>query len=1473
MKNEKKALFEGIESEVFQREVKKFTSKEQFKDTYNVEKLVDVSDRANVGMIRIEDTSHFKWGHTALLKSIGEISDEVKQLTEDLKNGKPTIPLVVERSDNLADFTKGSKVGYLELSNTDLVDAYYLAEIKYIPAIVYENITYPKSREYSSEISMIEFLKLDFDKLYDDVHSPEEENENKITALNENQSPEETFQLMKGKHYDRLFPEDTKGKYIPSKKNYIGAPDIVEGTLDNAIRSIRADIAARETNSKGGIFFQLPTLTRTVSDSKALENLQAVLAQAKSTEMIDPSQMQSFDDTLTKYNKEISEEEMKAWIWYQRREQFYLDESKIISMDSGWSKFVISRNEEEEKIKQWVEMGLLCYHKGTFIPKVLYYSGNIYNRISQLLVDSTTIKEKYGQEFYDNQWNGLEEVKPKRLTLIDPVIENRLTIKPISDLAKEIRIGGLADGTMFKEQDRSTYQMRPVKYSLRAAFTEWLQNVPRDQFNRTTAFEISRYYIQNQSLPRQKDKTESLRLKENARNEGDRLFDLFLSEAITREDQTKIEHIWNSRFNGYVPVNYFKVPIAFDCSSTFKNAPLFVRDVQRGGLGYLAINGSGCIAYDVGLGKTMTGILSIAQAIQSGMCSRPLIIVPNQTYESWLTELSGKKDRDGEIELTGVLPQYKVNDLYNLSEIHINRLRNKNGKIVGVEENSISIITYEGMRKLAFNQETWEEVGRDFYKILNQGDSMSDRDKSALYEKVRMTMGFGMKDSMLEIEDLGFDFMLLDEAHNSKKIFTQVKGRMDVTSENREKKRYQISSGMPSSIGIKTFMLAQYFLKRNKNKNVVLLTATPFTNSPLEIYSMLALLGFQNSVDPQIADIHGFFNHFIKSSLVLTINAKMKPERKEIVLGFNNLIALQQLVFRFIDYKTGEEANIQRPDKWTLPLTHRNVGGKLIALPREQQVSTNLPMTAKQKELMYQVEQYITGDITFSDFCLNPDGLEDSDDKNSGATALSESSMSDDEMEGARILRGISLARQIAFSPYLCSCFRFNAEEVDYLKFVESSPKLMYVMGCIKSVKKFHEDRNEKVSGQIIYSNAGVGFFPWISEYLVKELGFKESEVGFIIGGMSSQRKEVIKNKFLKGDIKILLGSKSIKEGINLQSRATVLYNLWLDWNPTDLKQLEGRIWRFGNEFANVRIVLPLMEDSIDTAIFQKLEEKTSRINEIWHRSGGENTLKLEEFNPAELKMGLITNPMVLAEITLMEEREIIKDEIARLTNQVDELQDIRKAKDTFDQHYQEISDRVAKYKPQKEDAPARKVQTILRIYREIFDDKEVRLSFLDESNYEECRRAFTLINNAKERILAPRGLTLDFNEAQVIGKIQSEVETQTIELEAKTGKEAVEELSREIIRERAESGYQPKSVDERVSEFASLNPKLLTEKMIYPHSKQLKLLPVEQRKGKEKRIILTPEESLAYVQEILKESEEIEKMLIEIDSIRKNAA
>lgn len=1261
-----------------------------------------------------------------------------------------------------------------------------------------------------------------------------------------------TFDLLSGDEWFKQHPEKILGEQYDTTDRFNKPVTKVKGDIDNITQGINVPaINIPEENTEALQTEIKEPLQQLMNDPEKKNNLERVINETKkahadkSLKKLNgekdkyedgcPEEYFCFDEVMQAYNKGISEDEIKAWVWYKRKSKGYNDEKVILNAKNGWAKYVVPLGDSARYLEAWLKAGVVCYYKDSYIPSVLYYAENIYERQSQLLSEKEYIIKEFGQEQYDRQWTGLENVKPPKLTLSDPNVSNRLFIKPDSSFAKEIQITQLADDTKFSAYSKEKGHYVEGTTALVDAFKTWLRALPKDDFKKSTDWNIIQYYLEGSTPSRHHDKEEKLRLKQNAKIEGDQLFVRFLAEALTREDQLRIEQLWNSKYNGYVEINYFKVPVAFTCSSTFKNKPLFIRPAQREGIGFISVHGSGCVAYDVGLGKTMTAILSLAQALESGQCKRPFIVVPNQTYKNWLSELRGVVEK-GKVLLSGLLPQYQVIDLYNLGAEFVDQLRDEKGKIKPVPEFTISVLTYEGFNRLGFNDDTWHDIGNELYDILNQGTE-EKRDQVKLGEKINEMIGKGIKGGSVNIEDLGFDYMVVDEAHAMKKSFTQVKGEVKGNGENasRSKTPYQIRSGTPSMTALRGFMVSQYILRNNNMRNVLLLTATPFTNSPLEIYSILALIGYQQLEKWGIKNIKEFFDTFIKTSMELVINAKLKPERREIVLGFNNLIALQQLIFKFITYKTGEDAKIQRPNKIVLPMLNTKQGDEIVALPTEQQISTNLQMTQKQKEYMNDVELYVTGKTSLTNFCVNTRGFEDEEEGEEGnedtGEVLDERHMTDDEEEGTRILRGMSFARQLALSPYLYAC---NPDKhPSAAQYIESSPKLMYIMECIRSVKRFQEERGEDVSGQVIYMNAGVHFFPLIKEYLVSKVGYKDDEVGIIKSGLSAAKKEGIKERFLAGSVKIIIGSATIKEGINLQNRATVLYNCWLDWNPTDVKQLEGRIWRFGNMYANVRIVNPLMEDSIDTFIFQKLEEKTSRINEIWYRAGKTNALNLEEFNPSELKMGLVTDPFALAELILMEEGERLQDEITGLNNQKTVLVEIAEQRDVFNKNIDHVQKIVNTYRPQKSGEKARSMETVFKIYKDYLEDEETQYNYKDQTIFDQVRKANTAIKRGIEQVLAPRGLDIGFELKKVTSLMEKEIEQRKKYMEEKTGDKAVQDKGKEIIKDRIKKGYKPKTVSERVKEFASLNPKLLTELMMYDNSEEAKAKQSEQkRKG-----------------------------------------
>ena len=82
----------------------------------------------------------------------------------------------------------------------------------------------------------------------------------------------------------------------------------------------------------------------------------------------------------------------------------------------------------------------------------------------------------------------------------------------------------------------------------------------------------------------------------------------------------------------------------------------------------------------------------------------------------------------------------------------------------------------------------------------------------------------------------------------------------------------------------------------------------------------------------------------------------------------------------------------------------------------------------------------------------------------------------------------MSMSLNNALSPFIA----MNEHPANYSEFVAESPKIEFVLECIRTVKDWHEQNGETCSGQIIYINRGKEYFKYIKEWLEKELGFKK---------------------------------------------------------------------------------------------------------------------------------------------------------------------------------------------------------------------------------------------------------------------------------------------------------------------------------------------------------------------------------------------
>jgi len=1260
-------------------------------------------------------------------------------------------------------------------------------------------------------------------------------------------------------------------------------------------------------------------------------------------------------------NPEISIEELRVYMWWKNKTGRPIKSENWLAL-TEMTEYELYYN--EDLVYNWVQQGLLYYFDGELLPAYLYLAENVYDKKNRLQVveiptdeneqpisrsgaDAKFIIERYGMDVYNNQLAALNKV-------FQVQYENRLLIKgektkegeelvinPTSKFAKEFKIKTLVEGNPFlwkkitaagnkrygrpdflvsyvAEKDKAEFE----ELSLTDAFCYWLRTDDTIQYQKGMNYaDIIKIYIQNANAPattaqkdefghyspaqlaiKKKEDAEWERLKSKTKNEGDRLFLIFLDKQLSLNDKVAIETKWNRDFNGYVKINYNKVPVAFPCNKYDMGKPMEIRPEKREAVAFTFSEGSGLLAYDVGVGKTPSAIFTICQFVETKQASRPLLVVPNQTYKQWISEF--KK----------FAAHIRINEFYNLDAGYIGDWQDVNGVTKKVSEGSVSIITYEGMTRLGFNEETVKrmkpEIGAILFQQVDSGatDKKKDRETEKLESKIEEMIGRLLSKTAINIEDLGFDFISFDEAHACKKVFTSVAGEKEENlgnsgKESKSVQKYKIQSGIPSSRGVKGFMLCQY-IQNTYNGNTLLLTATPFTNSPLEVYSMLAMIAYKKLKKMQLDNLNTFFDTFVATSYEMIINSKLKPERRQVILGFNNLLPLQTLIRRFMNYKTGEEVNVPRPNKIVLPLKTKLINGLRVNLPENEQVSTTLPLSTLQAELMIGIKNYANGGVSEEQMCsgaLIED--EDEDAAKAEGVEIDEDSMTKDEKVGVRLLKAMNHARNLALSPYIFSCSGLGTPTAE--KYIETSNKLKYVMECIRSIKEYHEKEGTEMSGVVIYMDRGVEYFKLIREYLISNVGFEEHEVGVISAKLitpvpskvkQDERKEYVKNLFLgerfneetlemeklsgKERLKVVIGSSTIKEGINLQKHSSVLFNCWLDWNPTDIQQLEGRIYRQGNKFSTVRIVNPLMIDSMDIFMFQKLEEKTSRINTIWANEGRTNVLHTEEFNPKDLKYSLIKDANVLAEMELLELGEKIGEDIADAENKIKRNERIQGYANTLESHTKDLEKRVNMYRPLAEGQPPRNIDTLIRLYQDILrkqtdslgkkmeydymrDRKKEREGYYSSLPPETKKYWFDDLNHANRGMihetrnyLAPNGIEVD-NLDGYTEKIKKQIEQLKKDQQAVVSTDAIKNKAREINEQRLAENIEEKSVPQVVNEFKRLN--YLLSELKVSETKPIKKVqcPPLDAEGK----VRIDEEGLILLDECIKHAPDTKRM------------
>jgi|GEM_PF-807845 len=848
-------------------------------------------------------------------------------------------------------------------------------------------------------------------------------------------------------------------------------------------------------------------------------------------------------------------------------------------------------------------------YKGELYNDFNYLQGDIYEKLEQLE------KEDISEEQRSWQKKKLTEVLPK------PKEVSEVEFTPTSDFTQEFSFGETkteiynyykGENEVFTKQDTLAERFKEYIYEVSASERNGVSAYDLYDYIRGGRLQVKTYGNEEQKAAQKVDKLTKIK------NTADKLFNDYINTQLTREEKQKLRSEWNRKFNNrYVP-DFKKIPLMVkELNSEFYEKTLNLLDVQTEAINFMTNTGVGLFGAEVGVGKTLASIVATVQNMQMGRCKKPLILVPKQVKDNWIREIKE------------LFPNMQVNDVGNLSKF--------NGEI---KEGSLTVATYEALGNMWYDEtlhktedgETFRtgqirelidelfRVGTDFNK------SSTERGREQLKEDIEKMIGIAEKGNKKQftINELGFDHITVDEAHNFRNLFRQAKAH------GRDNNAYQSvgRGGNPSARAARLFLLVQHILKQNNNRNVFMATATPFNNSPLEVFNMLSFIAKDKLDKMGLYNVYQFMESYADMTADWVVDSDNNVAYSQVVKGFKNAGSLRNLIKSAMLIRSADDAGVQRPEK---------VVDKVVLEPSQGQ----LDLISK-----------------FEEEAVNSD-------------------------EDGAILKKINQARATTLSPDIAE----NNLEVSPEEFVENSPKLEYVAKTVQTMKN-----QDPQTSQLIYFPLGLKFIPKLKQYFVDKGIFKADEVAVISSQVKDDKIPEITDSFNdpKGKVKLIIGTQKIKEGMNLNKNTSALYIPFIDWNPTDFIQIIGRVWRQGNAYEKVRIVTPLLKNSSDPFMFQKLDEKTSRINNIMDEN--KEYIDTGELNTAEEKLNMISLPDKKVKMFESIERQSISNRKAELEGRKETIEyyanEYEKAEDSkkwYKSEVEKFQEQKSKLSPEDE--------------------------------------------------------------------------------------------------------------------------------------------------------------------------------------------
>lgn len=588
-----------------------------------------------------------------------------------------------------------------------------------------------------------------------------------------------------------------------------------------------------------------------------------------------------------------------------------------------------------------------------------------------------------------------------------------------------------------------------------------------------------------------------------------------------------------------------------------------LRPWQNAGARRLVANRRGMLAFDVGVGKTFTACATIAQARAEGWCRRPIIVAPRSLLFMWRAELAR------------ALPDYRVGiigaeETRRGSRTDTPEERGAKWLQFAAGSFDVMIVSYQALGRTQMHQGTVMSYVNRVGALRREIEMAQERARRSAKKRKTPKEGMTRADAQKEVsleafvagilalprgqrfdvgvtwEDLGIDLIVVDEAQNFKNLFGAPMG-MDGSSV-----KFIGNVGEGAKIAWQLDFRAGTVRERNDGAGVVLLSATPAKNSPMEFYNLFQYFapdawrraGISNSVD--------FFYAFIATAPVPYVNTKLDLVLATGAVGFKNLDVLRNILYRYGEFKTAEDVGLE--------------------LPKPIREMEAVPMTAEQAARYQELLRLMRSP--------------------------------DKELRKQR-MGFFARMVMVATHPGL-----EHASDYDYISAQDAVKAHTVNPWCPKYGAVARNVQAATHCGHVIF-HTNVAGHAWLRAVLIDQ-GIPEDRIAVVNADTTNAvDRQDISDDF-NGDwddesgtwrevpkYDVVIANQVAHEGMNLQKRTCAIHHVDLPWEPATLQQRNGRAVRQGNRLESVTLYYYTTLRSADAKMLNMIEQKRGWMNAV----------------------------------------------------------------------------------------------------------------------------------------------------------------------------------------------------------------------------------------------------------------------------------